>query len=484
MYSYEQLTGERGKKIFYRAERFPASSLFGSFSPHVEIGDEVFRLRDVSMTGLALLAPTNRLIANQVGETVDYRVRLGQSTLHEGKAMISRVHRGPENIVVGLGLVTDYLDVAGLLNKQQDLVIRQELQEVSRPADDVDPAYKLLVADVIDMLRRYQMFLARQRRVTNGVKPIDENDAAELLARCEEHIIPEWRTLWHRANEMLMPLMNDREALLPIKRYTERVLTPEFLVAPISRRAYEKPLGYPGDFGFMNYIYQWASEGDTLYERLVHRLGLEIGHCIVARMRAMEQAISDAVGRKPSGSEVHIANVGAGPAQEIQEYLRQHSPSRPIRFTLIDQQKEALDYAYDRIYPLCVAGPGDVRVSCLHISFMDMLKKRGAFAPLGQQDLIYSIGLVDYLPLSRARKLVATLYRHLVPGGTLVVGNMRNTVEGTFWPIEVICDWSLIYRDEADMLAMADGLGAVGVEVTTDSTGQVLLMYLRRPQTD
>jgi len=481
MQTYEQLSGAEGKKVYYRAERFPADTLFGKLRPCVELGDDIFDVQDVSMTGLAVLAPINRLLANQVGETVEYRMRVGRMVLHEGRAKVSRVHRGATNVVIGLGLITDYLDVAGLVTKQQDLLVRHELREITRPSDNVDPAYKLVVADVLDLLRRYGAFLAQQRRVMNGVRPIDEHEAAELLGLCEERIIPEWRALWRRANELAMPLMDDAKALAAVKLYTERLLTPEFQIAPICRRAYEKPLGYPGDFLFMNQIYEWKYEGSTLYAKLLHRLGLEIGHCVAARMVAMQHTISETIGSEAGGGTVRIASVGAGPAQEVQNVLRQRRPPRPVEFTLIDQEKEALAHAYDKIYPLTVAYSGVARVSCLQVSFMDMLKGQGMFSPLAPQDLIYSMGLVDYLPLHRARNFVATLYGQLAPGGTLVIGNLKDTVEGTFWPMEVICDWTLQYRDEAQMRAMAEGLGTSRVEVRTDHTGQVLLMHLTRP---
>jgi len=151
MQTYEQLTGAQGKKIYYRAERFPAGPLFGDLRPRVEIDGEEFDVQDVSMTGLALIAPLNRLLANQVGETVDYRIRAGGMVLHEGAARISRVHRRPKDVVIGLGLTTDYLDVARLVTRQQDVFVRQELQKFTQPSDNIDPAYKLVVADVLDI---------------------------------------------------------------------------------------------------------------------------------------------------------------------------------------------------------------------------------------------------------------------------------------------------------------------------------------------
>ena len=47
MRTYEQLSGAQGKKIYYRAERFPADLLFGKFRPRVEIGDDIFDVQDI-----------------------------------------------------------------------------------------------------------------------------------------------------------------------------------------------------------------------------------------------------------------------------------------------------------------------------------------------------------------------------------------------------------------------------------------------------
>lgn len=481
MQTYEQLTGAQGKKIYYRAERFPAGPLFGDLRPRVEIDGEEFDVQDVSMTGLALLAPLNRLLANQVGETVDYRIRAGSMVLHEGAARISRVHRRPKDVVIGLGLTTDYLDVARLVTRQQDVLVRQELQKFAQPSDNIDPAYKLVVADVLDMLRRYGGFLAQQRRVTNGVKPIDENDAAELLGLCEESIIPEWRALWHRANELVMPLMEDPEALRATKLYTERLLTPEFRAGPIWRRAYEKPLGYPGDYLMMDQVYNWKYEGDTLLEKLVHRLGLEVAECIATRMVMVQQTIADIVKRGSAGRLARITSLGSGPAQEVRNFLGRQPLPGAVEFTLIDQEKEALALAYEKAYRLAVPHSGKAKVSCLQVSFMEMLKGEGAFEMLAPQDLIYTVGLVDYLAPHRARNLVASLYRRLDSGGTMVIGNMKDTVEGNFWPMEMICDWSLHYRNETQMLAMADGLNVAYAEVRTEPTGRVHMLYLHKP---
>ena len=52
-------------------------------------------------------------------------------------------------------------------------------------------------------------------------------------------------------------------------------------------RCYEKPLGYPGDFEVMNYVYTWRHQGETVFGRLLHRIGLHAMECVTSRMVMM-----------------------------------------------------------------------------------------------------------------------------------------------------------------------------------------------------
>jgi hypothetical protein len=60
------------------------------------------------------------------------------------------------------------------------------------------------------------------------------------------------------------------------KRYCQEELHSLYLCSPFVRRIYEKPLGYAGDYVMMNYIYEDGYEGDTTYDKLVHRYVLSL----------------------------------------------------------------------------------------------------------------------------------------------------------------------------------------------------------------
>src|SRR5437764_1135124 len=54
---------------------------------------------------------------------------------------------------------------------------------------------------------------------------------------------------------------------------------------PIWRRSLDKPRGYPGDYGILNFVYDRDDQGESAYARLCHRLGLDVGDCVRTRMQ-------------------------------------------------------------------------------------------------------------------------------------------------------------------------------------------------------
>jgi hypothetical protein len=89
--------------------------------------------------------------------------------------------------------------------------------------------------------------------------------------------------------------------------------------------------------------------------------------------------------------------------------------------------------------------------------------------------------LIDYLADRRAATLVRRLYETLAPGGLLIIGNMNETPQSAVWPLEFLLDWSLYYRDNAQMLAWVNGLQPAAAWTETESTDRVRLLFVRKP---
>ncbi|HEX9159257.1 MAG TPA: class I SAM-dependent methyltransferase, partial [Rhizomicrobium sp.] len=305
-------------------------------------------------------------------------------------------------------------------------------------------------------------------------------DHGAVFEACESQIVQEWRVLWRTGNEIARSVMGERERRDAVKEFTEVVLTPELRGGAVWDRSYAKPLGYPGDFGIMNQVYDWERAGTDAYAMLLHRVGLEVAECIKTRMEVVRSEIGNVVA-STNGRCARVLNLGCGSAREVETWLSRSRAAPPrVEFTLIDQEQLALDYAYRAAYPHIVRSEGRSRLNCLHISFTDLLRGNSEMKHLPPQDLIYSVGLLDYLTDRRAASLVRRLFELLVPGGLLIIGNMNETPLSNLWPMEFITDWSLHYRSEQQMLAWVEGLDPAGAWTDTETTGRVRLLYVRK----
>ncbi|HIA37949.1 MAG TPA: hypothetical protein EYN86_00275 [Planctomycetes bacterium] len=89
-------------------------------------------------------------------------------------------------------------------------------------------------------------------------------------------------------------------------------------------------------------------------------------------------------------------------------------------------------------------------------------------------DLVYSMGLFDYLPQFLAQRTVNELFGMLRKGGELLIGNLVRTADSS-WLIEYASAWHLIYRTEQQMHDLGSVL-PVNSEVIADNTNRCLFL--------
>lgn len=482
--AYEELSGGMGRKILFRPERYHAGSLFRDVKPIIEIGDDSYLVRDLSMSGFLLVAPEGGRRFEKGGK-IDFRLRLGESTAHEGSATVIRMEPHGSGAKIALQLTNGFINIPALLALHEGSALEQLVDEGIQAEIDLVPSeYRQLCSDALFLLRRTQEILDRhEKREKTRTSMLPGEEVTDLFeARCEKQFIASWNDIRRRGNEIVQPLMNNPPVMRAIKKFTETVLTRELVVAPTWKRAYEKPLGYPGDFELMKYFYSGKRHGETTYVRLLHHMVNihPFSQSVPSRMMEIKKAIAHTVANtEVKDRPVRITNLGAGPAREVREYLSSHKPERPVHFSLIDQDEKALAYAYSQAFPYKVACGDHVEVECKFASFGQMLKNPELLQEMAGQDLVYSAGLFDYLPTKIAQSLIRALYSCLNPGATLIVGNLKAPTDG-IWSAEFVTDWSMIYRTKEDMEELVGGVSHE-YEVRLEPTGYTYLLYIKKP---
>ncbi len=480
MLAYDELQGSSGREVWSRAPRYDARKLFPNGPPRVQLGSALHRLQDISLGGMAVMCSQNALDIPDVGEIVPVAIRQSGHTIFESKALVCR----RENTLLGsklaFSLVNAFVEFDKLLARNTQARISAQSSLAGSTDRLVPKDYRLLCADTLKLLGSYRDLLDEHAVLAGHFQRTF--DIEGTYRACESELIKRWRSLWLAGNDLARDLAGDQELLDAAKRFTEIVLTPEMSQGAIWNRSYSKPLGYPGDFEVMNQVYDGTRRGETVYQMLLHRIGLEVADCIRTRMEVVRDRIADIVAGKGDDRPVRIASLGSGPAREVEQFLASgRQKSSHVEFTLIDQEQAALKYALEKTYPLLTTRNSRARVQCLNISFTDILRGGGGLSQLAPQDLIYSVGLIDYLADRRARALVRKLYDALAPGGQLIIGNMNETPLSNLWPMEFIVDWTLYYRSDAQMMAWTDGMNAARAWTETECTGRVRLLFVQKP---
>jgi extracellular factor (EF) 3-hydroxypalmitic acid methyl ester biosynthesis protein len=479
MLAYEELRGSRGKEIRYRPPRYQTRTLFPHMPPRLRAGTGVYQIQNISLGGVAGIAKDSTHGELKVGDVVQLTIQQAGLPIFESDAKVRWTEKSVFGSKVAFSFVERVIELDKLINRslQAQIATRSSLAGTDRGAL-VPQEYRAFCSDVLRLLRGYRAIIDANMSVP--AEFTREFDHAAVFESCETQLVQEWRSLWRTGNDIVRGVMGEREAREAVKEYTELVVTPELRGGAIWDRSYAKPLGYPGDFGIMNQVYDWKRVGQDAHQMLLHRVGLEVAECIKTRMEVVRSEIGKVISAK-EGRLARILSLGCGSAREVETWLAKNRSAPPrAEFTLIDQEQLALDCAWRATYPHAMRGEERCQINCLHISFTDVLRGTGGMSELPPQDLIYSVGLIDYLIDRRAASLVRRLYELVCSGGLLIIGNMNETPLSNLWPMEFITDWSLYYRTEEQMLAWTKGLDPAEVRTETESTGRVRLLYVRK----
>lgn len=261
--------------------------------------------------------------------------------------------------------------------------------------------------------------------------------------------------------------------------YFRKQLWNILLRVPIMARTNLKPRGYAGDSEMMRMLYAQSFEGDSTFSKLLHKHAVDRPAAEAVRNR--RNTIADWFSEVSGRNRQRMLSVACGPAQELDEILRTPGVPERLSITLFDQDQYALLEAARLIDGLERAIDRRVSVEYLRESVRTMLVAPRLRDRWGNFDLIYSMGLFDYLTPPVAKAVLNRLYQLLNPGGEMMIGNFcadnpnRHAME--YW-----LDWVIYHRTEEEFLELATDLPSDSLTVHTDGTGiQMFLRVTKKP---
>lgn len=475
--TYETLPGAQGRAQFFRRERFPAEKFFVGAPPQVFFDDEPYELSNISGSGVGALvaSPETGGAIAEVNRIGVLRLMQGGQEIFSGAARKARSEAAMERVYAGFALEGASFDLNKLrrLNAVAYAKTRPNVGEMKV----VPVEYKAFCSDVLDFAASYLARISRSIGQIEG--ELSREQKGEIFQFLYDEIKKPWSAMIAEGNDIVIPHHENRDMRAALKTYTERVVTQRFVKGATWHRSYFKPLGYPGDFQLMNYMYDERPEGDTLEEMFLHSLGLVAGRPIVARMFTLGDLLNE-WNRENIDETFRVTSIGSGPAREFEHISRIAAPNCRWEISFVDQEKRALEYALSS-NPSFVS---DKRFNAraYNASFTEMLDPNRSIFSLPQQDVIYSLGLVDYLSLPLAAKFAKRMLTYVKPGGRLVIANVNNLSTGITWQAEHVSDWTLYFRSREEMLAMAQGVPNAEVEIKEDGIRSVYFLIMRKPK--
>lgn len=307
------------------------------------------------------------------------------------------------------------------------------LDEPGRPARAASPAWARL-SEPLEELKRAAV---QAEEVAAGSGDLPEEVATAMVER-----FLDFCALQH---EVFSQVANDR-VREELGLRLQRELLPYALLSAVAERGYRKPRGYAGDFWTIELLYRNEPGGSTALARMMDRCFLQIPASRALRNRRglMAEEIGRAL-RAAAGRPARVTSLACGPAREVFDVFADLEDPRALEVTLLDIDLQALAFVAERARDVAV----DRQVRFVSENLVRLAVGK-AQTDIGEQDLIYSIGLIDYFGDDLVVRLMNLIHTMLRPGGRVVLGNFHPRHQSKEL-MDHVLDWELVHRTEEDM---------------------------------
>ena len=251
-----------------------------------------------------------------------------------------------------------------------------------------------------------------------------------------------------------LPLMNEvHDAAEGDDRLVEEIglrsqyeFLPYLLLTETAERFYSKPRGYAGDYWSIELMYRNQPSGTSRIGALVDRCFLTAPACAAVRNRRglLAEEIASTIADRTE-SPAQISSLACGPASEVFDVFETVNDRSQAKFNLLDIDLQALAFVAERRDKSRLGRS----ISLISENLINLILGRSE-APVAKQDLIYSIGLIDYFNDKLVVKLLNLIHGMLDEGGRVILGNFHPRNSAREFSNHVL-DWKLIHRTEDDM---------------------------------
>ncbi|MDX1965930.1 MAG: hypothetical protein SFV23_02055 [Planctomycetaceae bacterium] len=321
------------------------------------------------------------------------------------------------------------------------------------------------VAQLTQTLQRVQ-----QSQVPSA-EPSDDSVFETVRAAIEECLVA-CKTLQSQIEDDVRLLRSTQERF-------RAAIQPWFDQSWCMRHALAKPRGYAGDYQMLT----------TVYDRQVKSLGLggyldryflqtELGTSVPLRLKMARDFL---IGESLRCRSLKILNIASGPGREYVGGWGLPDDCR-VDVTCADLDDEAIAFVQQNVIPTL---PPTMSMKMVRHNALKIGNVKMNHEAFGVPDVIYSVGLFDYIPDRLLVRMLGGLRETVAKSGVIYLAFKDcNFYDATAY--QWLVDWYFYQRTEAEcraLLAQA-GYPVDELEMTRDDTGSIINYICRQPPQD
>jgi extracellular factor (EF) 3-hydroxypalmitic acid methyl ester biosynthesis protein len=269
----------------------------------------------------------------------------------------------------------------------------------------------------------------------------------------------------------------DKESLQEARSVFRRATDPYFLKSWFANRARTKPTGFPGDYEMLCKIYGDSKPGlgigvylDPIF------MDVPLACAVRGRLDMARKFLTQEVEtRRGSQEPIRILDIASGPCRE---YMNWPSRLPAIDVLAMDSDPRAIEYVNTTV---ATQMPKPSRLSSIQYNAFRTRSPEATIQKFGKFDIIYSVGLCDYLTDDVLVKLLSAWHETLSDNGVLFVA-FKDTIRYDQTVYQWHLDWFFYQRTVRDVLTLYEqaGFDLGNIETCRDETGIITGYFTRR----
>lgn len=423
----------------------------------------------------------------------ELKIHQGERATYNGKAVITGLLNTGLILIVSASLVDPWSD---LNNLGPGELLRSFVRDFVSDWDDanarVDTPFRVAVTNLRNYLQELRRWLEHWETEAGMDAERDSERILEFVRDVDHEVAPRFEQL-NGAFEDATRTVSRKDA--PYHRaLAQRDLHPLLMSSPFMNRAFNKPLGYAGDYQMVSMMLSDPWQGNNTFAKIVNASALRHDAPAAHRNRielltraladVSQQALSDQEASSSGlAGRVQVLNIGCGPAEEIRRFASSEAISAKVDFRLVDFNEETLNFVRSNLIPEVKRIRPELGIETEQRSVHEILKMSQEGSHESEfatgYELVYCAGLFDYFRDATCGFLVELFYSWLNPGGTVLVSNVTPS-HSSIAMMGMVLDWNLELRSQESLLSLVPHLGQQRSYV--DDTGVNAFLEIRKPR--